>query len=156
MARHDLEFQLHYSILLEEMQMTLMGRVDRVCTFVQLFLGGATVGNLLPATATGLLVALLAGIQIVWQPSARAMEAKIHRDRYLDIRRHLTSLSDEDIDLALVNAKTNDSAVLGSLMHPAWLATAQAMGLPIPDKTPKMTLLESWLSFMAGNRPRYC
>lgn len=155
MARHDLEFQLHYSILLEEMQMTLMGRIDRICTFVQLFLGGATVGELLPATMTGLLVALLAGIQIVWQPSALAMEAKIHRDRYLAIRRNLASLSDADLDQALVNAMENDSSVAGSLTHPAWLATAQAMGLPIPDGTPKMKRLERWAAFMAGNLPRY-
>lgn len=155
MTRHDLEFQLHYSIHLEEMQMTLMGRIDRSCTFIQLFLGGATVGELLPVTLTGLLVALLAGIQIVWQPSARAMEAKIHRDRYLDIRRKLANLSDTELDQALIDARENDSEVLGSLTHPAWLATAQSMGLQIPAGTPKMTWLESGVSLVAGNRPRY-
>ncbi|RXZ42669.1 hypothetical protein [Crenobacter cavernae] len=154
MARHDLEFQLNYSILLEEMQMTLMGRIDRLFVTAQLFLGCATVFDAMPTWLTGGFVSLLAIFQVVYQFGARSMEAKIHRGTYLGIRRKLANLTDEELDRALVEAQGNDSSVSGSLTNPAWVAAARQMGLPVTDQQWRFSLLERAAAFFAGNLPR--
>lgn len=155
MTRHELEFQLDYSITLEEMQLTLTGRLDRFCTFVQLVAGCAVVTAITPQLLNGAVIAILSGIQIVYQPGARAMEAKIQRERYLKIKQDLPQLSDADLGYQLNSVRPGDSPILGSLTHPAYLATALSKGWPIPAGTPGMTFFERLLSSVAGNKPRY-
>jgi len=153
MARHELDFQLDYSIVLEEMQQTLMGRVDRFCTFGQLVLGCAVLASALPAVVTGLPIAIFAGAQIVYQPAARAMEAKLQRDRYLKLKNEAKYLNDDELEAALINILSSDSFVLGSLVHPAYLATTLALGREFRDDTRPMTKLEKRCAFWAGNLP---
>jgi len=153
MDRHQLTFALTYSTLMEEMHQTLMGRVDRLCTFLQLFLGCAVITTNVPTIFTGGLMAFLAAVQLVYQPAAKSMEAKIQKERYLDIKRQSGRLTDEQLSDALNAAAPHDSAIPGSLTHPAWLAAAIQLGLQIPRERLKMSWKERLYSYAAGNCP---
>ncbi|WP_337882277.1 hypothetical protein [Chromobacterium haemolyticum] len=153
MNSHQLTFNLTYSIVMEEMHQTLMGRVDRFCTFAQLILGCAVVVSVAPSWLTGGLMAVLAGFQLVYQPSARAMEAKIQKERYYEIRRKSAVLGVEQLFDALEAASPHDSAIPGSLTHPAWLAASLQLDLDIPIEKRKLSKLEKAFSFIAGNCP---
>lgn len=150
MERHELEFQLAYSIIMEEMQQTLMRRIDQFCTFAQLVLGAATFSAMVDVKLSGAAVAVLAALQVVYQPSAKAMEAKIQRKRYLDIKALAQNLSDTELSEKLTVAGMEDSAVLGSLTHPAWLATCRQLGIPVPVETRPANFKELVVSFLGG------
>lgn len=150
MERHELEFQLAYSILMEEMQQTLMRRIDQFCTFAQLILGAATFSAMVDVKVSGAAVTVLAALQVVYQPGARAMEAKIQRKRYLDIKVLAPKMSDIELDEKLVVARMEDSSAPGSLAHPAWLVTCQQLGIPIPVETRRASVKEQVASFLAG------
>lgn len=154
MHRDQLEFNLCYSILLEEMHQTLMGRIDRLCTFAQLVLGCAVVAALWPGVVTGALVAVLASFQLVYQPAGRAMEAKIQKERYLALRCISARLTDDALRDALDSAALQDSAIPGLLTHAAWLAAAIQLDREIPAAQMKLGWREAWMAAMAGNRPR--
>ncbi|WP_019101030.1 hypothetical protein [Chromobacterium haemolyticum] len=153
MERHQLTFTLTYSTLMEEMHQTLMGRVDRLCTFLQLFLGCAVITTNVPTIYTGGLMAFLAAVQLVYQPAAKSMEAKIQKERYLDIKRQSGRMTDEQLSDALNSAAPHDSTIPGSLTHPAWLASSLQLGLQIPRERLKMSWKERLYSSAAGNCP---
>lgn len=155
MERHEPEFNLTYSILLEQMHSVLFGRLDRFCTFAQLFLGTAVATDVGDPIANGLFVAFLASIQITYQPGAKSAEAKRQLSRYLEIRKRSTNLTPEQMQEEINSIAPNDTEVVGSLTHPAWLASCLQLDRPIDDtEWNRMTNLQAVLSWFAGNHPK--
>lgn len=155
MESHEPEFNLTYSILLEQMHSVLFGRLDRFCTFAQLFLGTAVATDAASPIVSGLFVAFLAAIQITYQPSAKSAEAKLQLARYLEIRKRAPSLTPEQVQDEINSIAISDSEAVGALTHPAWLATAIQTGRPIDDaEWRKMTHLQAVASWFAGNHPK--
>lgn len=155
MNRHELEFALTYSINLEQMHQTLFGRIDRLCMFCQLVLGTATVAKLVPETVSGSLVAVLASVQLVYQPGQKSQEAKLQKAKYFDLAKNAVNLADKQLQEAFDALSTSDSEVLGMLTHPSWLATSIQKGLPIqPADWKRLGFSEKVLSWLAGNCPK--
>lgn len=154
MSRANLEFQVDYSIALEEMQMVLFGRLDRFCTFLQLVLGTAVFAEMIPSVIAGACVAVVAAIQVTYQPGSRSMEAKYQRARYILLKKDSNVMDDDELQESLAELQGDDSPVLGALTHPAYLSTSIARGLTIDKDLRSMNRYQSVCSFFAGNYPK--
>lgn len=75
---------------------TLLGRVDRLFSFLQILMGVAVVSNLWP-TFVGLVIAAIAAAQLVWQPRVKAFEAKSSHDRWHAVFNKLAKLNDNQL-----------------------------------------------------------
>lgn len=150
MTRDDLLFQIGYSIRLEKMQAMFLARVDRASNFLQMLLGIAVVTTKWP-TITGVAVSALAAFSFVYQPSARATEAKAQKQRYEKLLAQTSSLSEEELHKQFSSTQETDSQVIGSLMNPAHFGEYVRLGL-VPDCT--LTSIEKVAAFIAGDLPR--
>ncbi len=134
--RHELEFQVTYSILMEEMQMRLMRRCSNVLVFIQLALGISLVSNFIGKEIIAASVAFIAFIFKVWDPSGAAGKAETQRLRYVNLSKSMDMLSDVELNDRLHDLTGTDSEIIGSLTHPAWLAASRREGasLKISEK----------------------
>lgn len=150
MTRDDLLFQIGYSIRLEKMQAMFLARVDRASNFLQMLLGIAVVTTKWP-TITGVAVSALAAFSFVYQPGARATEAKAQKQRYEKLLAQASSLSEEELHKQFSSTQETDSQVIGSLMNPAHFGEYVRLGL-VPDCT--LTSIEKVAAFIGGDLPR--
>jgi hypothetical protein len=150
-TRNDLEFEVIYSIHIERMMFTLLGRLDRFSSFSQILLGATVITNLAP-TAVGLSVAAIAAAQLVWQPGVKATEAKASHDRWQALRIGIGKRSADEIEAQIAQTCDRDGAVFGSLKLPAHLAAGVQMGLDI-SSFPKVSRWQRLVAFCAGGMP---
>lgn len=150
-TRSDLEFEVIYSIHLERMMYTLLGRLDRFASFLQILLGATVIANQAPIV-TGLLIATIAAAQLVWQPGVKATEAKASHDRWQALQVGIGKRSPEELETQIAQICDRDGAVLGSLKLPAHLAAAVQLGLDI-DGIPKIPKWQRLIAFCAGGLP---
>lgn len=146
--RSDLEFEAVYSCHLEKMMATLLGRVDRLCSASQLFMGMAIVSNLFP-TMFGIVIAAIAVVQIVWQPGIKSAEAKSSYDRWHTLYRNFKKLTDDEIDEEIHKLSDRDSQALSSLCLAAHMSAATQLNLPI-SKERTMNKWQKFIAFCAG------
>lgn len=150
MTRDELLFQIGYSIRLEKMQSLFLARIDRASNFSQMLLGIAVVTTKWP-TATGIAVSALAAFSFVYQPGAKATEAKAQKQRYEKLLGRTPSLSDDELHSEFGAIQESDSQVIGSLMNPAHFGECVRLGRS-PDY--KLTWIEKVFAFIAGDLPR--
>lgn len=146
-SRSDLKFEVIYSCHLERLMSTLLGRVDRTCSVLQLFMGTAVVTNYAPVLF-GIVIALVACIQIVWQPGLKSAEAKASYDRWHTLSRNFDDLSDSEICEELHALSDRDSAVLNSLCITAHQAAALQLGLS--NHQQERNKWQKFIAFIAG------
>ena len=151
--RSELEFQVAYSILIEEMQMRLMRRVSNLLMFFQLALGVSIFAELFGKAAIAAAISLSAFAIKIWDPAGLAGKAETQWSRYVALSRRMDNLGDADLNTQLHDLMLTDSRVIGSLTHPAFIATCIQVGIGLGKKQKSMTMLESVLSFFAGNYP---
>jgi hypothetical protein len=127
MTRPELEFQVIYSTFLEEWMETLLGRLDRTSSFLQIVLGVAVVTSEAPKLS-GFLVAIVAAYQLIWQPGVKACDARVSHGLWLDLSTQMSKLSDQQLEDRVNEASKSDSKVLGSLKKPAHRAATVQLG----------------------------
>lgn len=147
----ELEFEVTYSIHLEKMMCTLLGRLDRFSSFSQILLGVTVITNFAP-TAVGIAVAVIAAAQLVWQPGVKAAEAKASHDRWQALSIGLGRRSLNEIEDQIAQICDRDGPVLGSLKLPAHVAATVQLGLDT-DCLPKVPRWHRFVAFCAGGMP---
>lgn len=147
-SRHTLEFTVAYSIHLESMMSTLMGRIDRWCSFGQILLGAAVVAQFAPMIF-GVLVMVIGAMQFVWQFGAASQEAKASHDRWLDLHYRIAELDASQLNVEVRKITERDTRVLSSLKTAAHLKAAQQLELDA-DETWKVRWWQKPLVFLAG------
>ena len=146
--RSELEFTVIYSIHMESMMSTLLRRIEKLFSFLQVFLGVAVVSQLAP-TFVGLLIAAIASAQLVWQPGIKAMEAKASRERWLDLFNSYSGMDDACLEQQIAQISKSDSMAYSSLVPSAHLSATVKLGLQITNVT-DMTLWQRLLTFASG------
>ncbi|MDR6585542.1 hypothetical protein [Herbaspirillum frisingense] len=147
MPRDAVLFDLGYSIRLEKMQASFLGRVDRASNFLQMMLGAAVIASAWPIP-TGIAVSALAAFSFVYQPGAKATEARAQKQRYEKLLAKESELSDQQLKLAFGDIQATDSYVMGALVNPAFVAECVRLGRPTDHK---LTKYESIIAFIAGD-----
>lgn len=146
-------FQIEYSIKLEKMTASLMGRLDRCSTFVQVLLGAAVFADAPGQKLVGVSVALLSTVSLVWQPGARSSQAATQKAKYESLLARSPELDDDALSRAFLELQASDSAALGSLCVPAHVGVEIANGFT-PSAT-RLSFLETISSWMAGDYPAF-
>ena len=147
-SRNEMIFTVVYSIHIENMMSTLLGRVDKVLVFLQIFLGIAVVTKFSPI-ATGLAISTFAIIQFIWQPGVKSGEAKASHDRWLELYNHLSTLKDQQLSEKIRLLSERDGFTLSSLKLAAHLSACRQLNLS-EDELPKMTSCQKIISNIAG------
>ena len=146
--RSDLEFEVVLSIHIEKMMWTLLGRIDRLFSFLQIFMGVAVVTQFAP-TLVGLVVAGIAAAQLVWQPGIKATEAKASHDRWHNLLKQFGRMKDDAIQKEVSQLSERDSQALRCLHPAAHVSAAIQLGRDTSD-APAMQNWQKVLVFFAG------
>lgn len=125
--RNYREFSLAYTFQYEKMMYKFWGRLDKLCSFALLFFGAAVSTELFPPVLLGLAVAVLSGIQLVYEPAKKSLQARQRFVALVPKVLNLSNLSDQELDAALA---ADDSDAIGMLAHPARLAALLQLGRP--------------------------
>lgn len=150
-TRSDLEFEVVYSIHLERMMDTLLGRIDRLSSFLQIFLGVAVVTELAPLLV-GLVIAAIAAAQLVWQFGVKAGEAKASHDRWHNLHNKFNRLTDIEIEQEISQISDRDGRALSSLYLAAHISASIQLNLK-HDEFPVMPKWQKFIAFCAGGMP---
>lgn len=148
MTRAEREFQVAYSMHLEDMARTLLSRLDRVSSFLQIVLGVAVITAEAPKL-TGILVTVVAAYQLVWQPGVKAGEAKAAFEAWSALFRERSVLDDTTLESRVKDASRGDSAVPGSIKVAAHRAAAVQLNRSL-EGCPELSKWERFITHCAG------
>lgn len=144
----ELKFLVVYSMRLEKMMETLLGRVDKLGSFLQILLGVSVVTSFAPV-ATGLLVAVVAAAQLVWQPGVKSSEARSSFCRWQALYHQCDDMEENEFRRQVKDISDHDGFVLSSLQGAAQLAAAVQMNC-VTDTIPSQSRSARVLAFFAG------
>lgn len=150
MMRDETLYQIGFSIRLEKMHCTLLGRFDRASNFLQLLLGIAVVATSWPVVV-GIAVSTLAAISFVYQPACKSIEAKIQKQKYEKLQARASTLTDSELEAEFAEVQAGDSVAIGSLLHPAHVGECIRLERTVDVS---LTWYEKLMAFLAGDLPR--
>ena len=159
--RPNLELEVAYSLCFEKLMYKFFGRIDKLISFF-LILSSMTaigsIGGLVNGTFSGIFLAVITAIQIIYTPSAKTQAAKDNYCLYCKLYKKMGSMSDEEIAKHLADSTKYDTDEIGLLSHPARLSALAMMGMT-PDRhypeERKLTLSEYLAALFAGELPEY-
>ena len=151
MDRFTLVFNIEYSIRLEGMIACLMGRVDRLITFLLLLSGVSVATDLSKSPYAGWTIAALTMFSFVYMPSARAANAKGQKKKYEGLLAKSETIGLDDLRTEYVRIQADDSDVLGGLCNVAHIGVEIARG---QRPTVKLSIREIFLAWLAGDLPK--
>lgn len=159
--RPDLELEVAYSLCFEKLMYKFFGRIDKLISFF-LLLSSMTaigsIGGLVNGTFSGIFLAVITAIQIIYTPSAKAQAAKDNYCLYCKLYKKMGSMSNEEIANHLADSTKYDTDEIGLLSHPARLSALEMLGMTPDRQYPeerKLRLSEYFAALFAGEIPEY-
>ncbi len=146
--RSDLEYEVVYSMRIEEMTSTLLRRFDKAASWSQIVLGVAVVTTAAPI-ATGLAVACVAAYQLVSQPGVEATKSAASKERWRSLYRELGSLTDPELHAKVKAIEEHDTPVMGGLKLAAQYAAAVQLGRDV-DALPPLSRWQKIMGILAS------
>ena len=146
--RSEMEFTVVYSIHLENMMVTLLGRLDRSFSFLQMVLGIAVVTNFSPELI-GVFIATIAAYQFVWQPGMKSALAKSSLDRWQELYNCINKYDETELSEQIRQITEKDSSALSSLKLAAHISATIQLDRQ-PQVLPKLPWWQKVLAFLAG------
>lgn len=151
MERDALVFSIRYSAVLNQMQATLLNRVDRIINMLLLVFGSAVAADMGSNFVFGLAVALLSAFSFVWQPGKSATFYDIQAKGYTALFTQQSAASTEEIACKYQQLQLSDQPEIGSLRDAAFKRSA--ISLQRHDDT-ELTRWQSVIAWLAGDLPR--
>lgn len=159
--RPNLELEVAYSLCFEKLMYKFFGRIDKLISFF-LILSSMTaigsIGGLVNGTFSGIFLAVITAIQIIYTPSAKTQAAKDNHLLYCKLYKKMGSMSDEEIANHLADLAKYDTDEIGFLSHPARLSALAMLGMTPNRHYPeerKLRLSEYLAALFAGELPEY-
>ncbi|SCC19474.1 MULTISPECIES: hypothetical protein [Snodgrassella] len=159
--RPDLELEVAYSLCFEKLMYKFFGRIDKLISFF-LLLSSMTaigsIGGLVNGTFSGIFLAVITAIQIIYTPSAKAQAAKDNYCLYYKLYKKMGSMSDEEIVNHQADSTKRETDEIGLLSHPARLSALAMLGMTPGRKYSeerKLRLSEYFAALFAGELPEY-
>lgn len=151
MEREQLIFNIRYSAVLNQMQATLLNRIDRLVNLFLLVFGSAVAADLGSNLFFGLSVAMLSAFSFVWQPGKSAMLYDIQAKGYTTLHSSDSLLSLDDLNAEYQRLQMSDPQEIGSLRDAAFKRAA--ISLQREDDT-TLSRWQSLIAWLAGDIPK--
>lgn len=153
MTREEVLRRTYYSYFIETMQATLLGRVDRVLTFLQLLLGSAVFASLGNSFFLGALIATISAISFVWQPAKSALVCEIQAKKMKKLLSSYEKLDDDAFYQEYIKNEDSDSPVIGALRDPALKRAYIVIDNKDEARKINLTPYQRFVSHLSGDCP---
>jgi hypothetical protein len=150
-TKHELLFAIHYAIRLEKMTANLMGRLDRVSSFVQLLLGAAVFADSPYQKLIGIILVLTSMFAFVWQPAGKAAQARSQKQEYERLLVAASSMAEDALATSIQEVRAKNSDEIGALCTAAHIGVEISMGLV---QSVRLSPREKIVAWLAGDLPR--
>ena len=154
MTREEVVFRANYSYFIETMHATLYGRIDKLITFTQLLLGSAVFASLGNPIYIGAIIAVVSAVSFTWQFAKSAMVCETQAIKMKSLIGKTSLFSDDELLSGYLRAEETDSPVLGVLRDAAQKRTHIVLGQYEQASKIKLTVMESFVSWLAGDCPK--
>ncbi|WP_169294634.1 hypothetical protein [Advenella sp. EE-W14] len=121
--------ELALSMLYEKMMYKFYLRLDKLCSFLLLFLALLVVNQ--GGVVVAAFIAAVTAFQLVYSPGQKGQSAKSQYCKYLKLyhRQEQGLITEEEIKNKLIKLSKTDSDTVDSLYHPARLASLAIQGI---------------------------
>ncbi|KDM89714.1 hypothetical protein [Photobacterium galatheae] len=142
------EFDIRYSIRIEQLNAMFFNRVDTLMAITQIFLGSAIFAGVGFSGMAGALVSLLSVITFTVKPTLKAVQSDNQAKRYI-------ALLTPDLDVKerrdqYFRIQELDNHVLLSFSNIAFIRAGMEMGLDVSNKT--LSRFEVFMARFVGER----
>lgn len=152
MNRAQLLYQIYYSYRLHSMFSVLLGRIDKILSFLLLLLGSSVIGNLGNQVFIGISIAVITSIRMAFSFEKASESARKQAINYLNLyTSKALTLPEKQLTEELMNTQVSDSNVWISIVNAAEIRTRLTFGEPIEVK---LSFWEKFMSFISGDLPK--
>lgn len=154
-TRITTRFDINYNIHCNKMTSILLGRIDRLLSFVVVFLGGAVFADVKNSIWYGLIIAVSMALKQVFQYSESSAKADLQYKAYLSLLRdELHVKSDNELTQKIKEIEKNDIHYLKSIEFAAMQRATIILGYKTNrSDAVYLTKIQKLIAWLAGDLP---
>ncbi|MHA0949548.1 hypothetical protein [Enterobacter ludwigii] len=157
MSREEILDRVLFSHYFEKMFSTLTGRIDRLLSFLSLFLGSSIVADIGSPVWSGISIAMISALQMTFQFGKSSEHSRKQAKQYQVLFTTAFKLSDDELFNKMLEIEDGDFEPWAILHNPAILRTRIHLSIAPDQHEQSLNLIERITARIAGGpskRPR--
>ena len=150
MSREEILDRVLFSHYFEKMFSTLTGRIDRLLSFLSLFLGSSIVADIGSPVWSGISIAMISALQMTFQFGKSSEHSRKQAKQYQVLFTTAFKLSDDELFNKMLEIEDNDFEPWAVLHNPAILRTRIHLGVAPDEHEPDLNIIERITARIAG------